>query len=535
MKTPIKTGGTGMERGNMGGVNLVILALFLITFITGSEAMAVSRGGTLVIGQSVEPINVDPQEYIEDRDEEVIMMVYDNLVHFKKESGSLEFVPGLATRWENSPDGLTWTFHLRKGVNFHDGTPFNADAVLYYFNRALADPKTNKGWGLFGAIVQSAEAVDPYTVKVNMKKPHAFFLHRIAHGGAAIFSPTAHKKYGKELAFNPVGTGPFKFQAWVRGDHLALVANPDYWGGSPLLDRVILKPVKEEGTRMLQLQAGQINVTMNLSAEAIPLLKKDNKLDVVTFLSNQGIRLEMNGSKKPFDNILVRQALNYAVNREALAKHLYGGLAVPIPGAVSPAIAGYAEMRGYTYNPAQAKALLAKAGYPNGFTMTVWTTGTGLIMKDLPLCEALQKYFAAIGVTLKIEKMEWAAIVRDSRASMDKNRAESFLMKWPPSTGEATWMLQASCTKAQWPPVGSNRSFYDSPVFDDLLEKATSSADSRKRDAYLRAAQIVMNEDAPFVFLVTPMSIWGKSKKVHDMVFTPLSTCYASEKTWIEK
>lgn len=516
-------------------IGIVCLSVFTLIFFTSLSIIAAEQGGTLTFGMVGDAINLDAPNYSSGPDEEVIRMVYENLVRFKEQSGSLELEPGLATDWSNSPDGLTWTFNLRKGIKFHDGTPFNADAVVYYFKRAIGEPKTRKGWGLFGKIVKSAEAIDPFTVKVNLKTPHAFFLNRIAHGAAAIGSPAAHKKYGKELAFNPVGTGPFVFKEWIKGDHITLVANEDYWRGRPKLDTVLCKPVKESGTRILQLEAGQIDVTEYIPDESIARLEKNKDVDVVTMLSNQGVRLSLNNSKKPFSNVLVRQALNFAVDKETIAKHLYGDLAVVIPGAVSPAIAGFVKMRGYGYDPERARALLSEAGYPNGFSMSLYTTGTGFIMKDIALAETIQKYFSEVGVKVKIEKMEWAAIKRVTKQPPDKNKSDSFFMKWPPSTGEATWMLQASLTKALWPPVGSTRSFYDNPVFDELLNMATSSADVKKRDAYLRAAQIVMNEDAPFVFLVTPMLIWGKSKKVNDMVFSPLSLAFASEKTWIQK
>lgn len=519
-------------RGKLIGA---VLMGFCMIFLTYLPAPATTKGGTLIYGQTGEPSNIDPIENGGDADEEVVRMVYENLVRFKEQSGSLDIEPALATRWEQSSDGLAWTFYLRKDINFHDGTPFNADAVVYYFKRALGDPKTIKGWSLFGELVKSVEAVDPYTVRIDMKRPHAYFLNRLAHGGAAIASVAAQEKFGKDMAYTAVGTGPFKFVEWVKGDHITLVANENYWRGRPNLDKIIIKPVREAGTRVLQLEAGQIQVTGQVPDETIPRLKKSKNTEVVTTLSNQGIRVTMNLSKKPFDNNLVRQALNYAVDKEVIAKHLYGGLAVPIPAAVSPAITGYAEMRGYHYNPALAKLLLAKAGYPNGFSATIWTTSTGIIMKDLSLCETLQKYFAAVGVQLKIERMEWAAISAGCKLPMEQNKSEMTLEKWPPSTGEATWMLQACLTKALWPPVGGTRSFYDNPVFEELLTKATSSADIKKRDAYLRAAQILLNEDTPFVYLVTPMLIWGKSTKLHDMVFSPLSLTFASEKTWLDK
>ena len=164
-----------------------IFVFCFVSAITVTSVMAVTEGGTLYYGQPNEAYSLDPANSSSTADEEIIKMVYENLVRFKEQEKSLDVEPALAEKWETSSDGLTWTFYLRKGVNFHDGTPFNADAVLAYFNRALnKEVKMRKAWGLFGKIVKSADAPDPYTVKINMKEPHAYFLNRIAHPGAAI-------------------------------------------------------------------------------------------------------------------------------------------------------------------------------------------------------------------------------------------------------------------------------------------------------------------------------------------------------------
>jgi ABC-type transport system substrate-binding protein len=205
-----------------------------------------------------------------------------------------------------------------------------------------------------------------------------------------------------------------------------------------------------------------------------------------------------------------------------------------IPGAVSPKLAGYADIRGYRYDPKYAKELLAKAGYPDGFEITMWGT-PGAIPKVVPLYETIQKYFAAVGVKAKIELMEWSAMKWACRLPKEKNKSMISLQKWGPSTAEATWMFDSIATTHKVPPAGGNRAFYSNPIFDELLDIAMSSPDVKKRDAYLRAAQIIFNEDAPFVFLITPEAFWGKSKKVHDFVFSPISQSWPSEKTWIEK
>lgn len=521
---------------NINRAVLMFVGLLMLVAIPGHQLFAVpQRGGTVIFGQTGEPSNLDAVDNISDQDEEIIKMVYENLVRFREQEGSLEIEAALATRWEQSADGLTWTFYLRRGVRFHDGTPFNSDAVLHYFERALGEPRTRKGWPLFGPLVESVEAPDAFTVRIRLKHPHAYFLNRLAHGGAGIGSPAAYARLGQGVTHAPVGTGPFKLVEWSRGTQIVLEANQDYWRGRPNLDRVIVRPVREASTRVLQLEAGQLHVVGHLPYEAIPRLERRPGLEVVSRMSNHANRIAMNTSKAPYDNRLVRQALNHAINTEEIAEYLYGGLAVPISGAVSPAVAGYTRMRGYPYDPERARALLAQAGYPNGFTTTLWTSDTGAVMKDLELSQTVQQYLAAVGVRVSIERMEWASLQQAARAPMAENRSELTLEKWPPSSGEATWMFNASLLRQFWPPAGGNRTFYDNPVFEEMLTKAVMSTETDARDRYLRAAQILLAEDTPFIYLVTPMAAWGSTTKLHDMVYSPLTLTFASEKTWLER
>ena len=236
-----------------------ILLIPFMVFLMVTSASAITKGGTLKLAQVGEPTSLDPPWFNKAPvDLELIWMIYENLVSFK--GSSLELEPRLAERWELSSDALTWTLYLQKGVKFHDGTPFNADAVVYNFDRYLGEEKAKSGAAMFRKLVKSIAAVDEGTVKIHLLRPHAFFLNLLAHPASAIVSPSAHKKYGRDLALHPIGSGPFKVSEWVKGDHLTLEANEHYWKGRPNLDKIILKPVKEDTTRALQLETGQLDV-----------------------------------------------------------------------------------------------------------------------------------------------------------------------------------------------------------------------------------------------------------------------------------
>src|SRR5712691_5410586 len=242
----------------------------------GALAAQPRVGGTLVYAAGADPDSLDPANTDSNPGEAIGRMMNNFLVRF---DAKLKLKPDLATSWTQSKDGLTWIFKLRKGVKFHDGTPFNAEAVKYNFERFLGPEKPLKA-SLHTPIIKSVDVVDESTVRFNLKVPFAFFLNNLAHSATAIVSPAAHQKWGKDLTLHPVGTGPFKFVEWVRGDRIVLERNDGYWGGRPLLDRVTVKTVKEDSARVLMLESGDTDLILNIPPEDIPRLRKDPRFTV---------------------------------------------------------------------------------------------------------------------------------------------------------------------------------------------------------------------------------------------------------------
>src|SRR5437870_12374336 len=216
-----------------------VLAMGGLAGIWSVEAQTPVAGGTLSFAAGADPDSLDPQNTQSNPGEQVNRMMYDNLVRF---STKMQLEPALAESWTSSKDGLTWTFKLRKGVRFHDGTAFDAKAVKYFFDRVLGDEKPFKA-SLYTPFVQGAQVMDDSTVRVTLKQPFAAFLFRLAHSAGGIVSPAAHQKWGKDLTLHPVGTGPFKFVEWVKGDDVTMERNVAYWGGRPNLDRVLVMTV----------------------------------------------------------------------------------------------------------------------------------------------------------------------------------------------------------------------------------------------------------------------------------------------------
>src|SRR5574341_47448 len=522
--------GAAMRRTWWGFV-FVLLAIGAIALVPAVwAAQQPQAGGTLVYGAGSDPDSLDPANTDSNPGEAIGRMMNNFLVRF---DAKMNLVPDLATSWTQSKDGLTWTFTLRKGVKFHDGTPFNAEVVKYNFDRFLGPEKPLKS-SLHTPIIQSVEVVDEYTVKFTLKVPYAFFLNNLAHSATAMVSPTAHKKWGKDLTLHPVGTGPFKFVEWVRGDRIVLERNDEYYEGKPRLDKIIVRTVREDSARVLGLEAGDYDLIVRIPPEEVPRLMREGKVRIYAEQSNRALRIAFNETKKPFDDARVRQALNYAVDKESIVKNIYQGLGAVIPTMVGPLNTGYAAVKGYPFDPAKAKKLLAEAGFPNGFKTTLWTP-QGRYLKDFELAQAVQQQLAAVGIEAKLETFEWGNYLAALRRPKDDAKQDLYLIGWSPSTGEARWGIYPITACDQWRPKGSNDSFYCNKQVDEMVFKAVAATNLKERDTFLKKAQELLVQDPSSIYLLATKETVGMSLKLHEVINSPLELVYADKDTWKEK
>ena len=282
--------------------------LFLISVVYVADAQVI--GGTLIFGRGGDSVGLDPAQEEDGESFKVCENIYDRLVQYKDESTEID--PALAESWEASEDGLTWRFNLRRGVKFHDGTPFNADAVLFSLNRQHDPnhPFHNVGgsytyWSYTGLaeIVEEITAPDAYTVEITLKRPYAPFIYTIAMTPFSIVSPTALQKWGVDFKNHPVGTGPFKFVRWDREDKVVLEANTDYWEGRPPLDRIIFRSIPDNSVRLIELQNGSIHAMEFPNPDDLSQIRADSQLRIIEQPGMNIGYLAMNLDKKPFDNL----------------------------------------------------------------------------------------------------------------------------------------------------------------------------------------------------------------------------------------
>jgi len=472
--------------------------------------------------------SLDPGTNADGNGWEKILLMYDPLVRIKSESpaalmsgtplGAVE--PWLAQSWRVSPDGLTWTFNLRRGVQFHDGTPLTADSVVVNIDRYVNDsnPYYYKGRMVNAQFLYSSlasyRAVDPNTVELTLKQPYAPLLRNLANPTAGIASPAALKKYGQDLATHPVGSGPFQFVEQVTEDHITLQRNPKWWGGQVYLDRVIFRTAAEASSRLVMLQKGEAEFIEAPGPDDIPKIQSDPNLQILRAPGGINYVL-MQNQKKPFTDVRVRQALNYAINKVEMNQTLYNGL-----GAVanSPMIPLYSEydssMKPYPYDPQKAKDLLAAAGYPNGFEAHLSTyIGTQAYNPagGVPFAEAIQQYLSMVNVKVSVDQVDLATW---SQLRLNGNY-EMLCGGWFGTNLDPDGYFFPAFHSSQIP--GRNSAQVRDPKLDAMIIAAQEEYDEKKRLVMYREIQRYVMDAAPWIFVNYPFILNGASKRVNDL------------------
>lgn len=470
-----------------------------LSFGLGLPAAAQTPPGVLIVGQIAEPKALDPAAVTAVNDFRILMNVYDGLVRYK--SGTLEVEPALATAWEISEDGTEYTFTLREGVTFHDGSPFNAEAVVFNFERMLNEDHPYHDTGpfplaFFFSSVSSVEAVDDLTVKFTLSEPYAPFLSNLAYPTGLIVSPAAVEQHGADFGRNPSGTGAFTFAEWRSNEAVVVEANPDYWDGAPELQAVVFRPITDANTRTAEMLAGGIDMMVEVPPVALSQFQ-DDAFQVFEQAGPHVWFLILNAKEGPFADKRVRQAANYAINKEALVNDVLEGTAEVAAGPTPPAFAwAYNEaLEPYPYDPEKAKELIAEAG-AEGAELTFYVTEGGSGMLDpVAMGTAIQADLNAVGLDTTIETYEWNTFLGQVNPGLE-GKADMAEMAWMTNDPDTLPFL-ALRTEA-WPDKGGfNSGYYSNPEVDELLEKARVATDQDERAALYKQMQEIVQEDAP--------------------------------------
>lgn len=417
----------------------------------------------------------------------VINQIYETL--FVRNPKTMEIEPNLAKSYE-TPDKNTWIIHLRQGIKFSDGTPFNAEAVKYTFDK-LRDPKTAAPRASLLKAVSDVQVKDDSTVVIKTKQPYGPMLAALAHTNASIVSPTADKK--GDLMKHPVGTGPFELDQWVPGDHLTLKPNPHYWKGAPKLKKVTFKVVPDVNTAISMLQTGQVQFIDSIPAEQWPRVQKMKGVDTIKRAGTPVYYMGFNMRKAPMNNLKFRQAVSYAINRQAYVNQL-NGLGVKSNSIIGPQVFGYdksVEKDGYNYDPKKAKQMIDANGW-KGTQLNMLVANTASYMK---MAQIVQAQLADVGLKVKINPMEWGAFLSAS----SKGKFDLTFLGWMNSTADGSELLYPNLSSDN---IGSsNRTGYNNPQFDKLVNESRFSVDQKVRKEKLKEANDMAVKDAVWVVM----------------------------------
>lgn len=518
----------------------VILTSFALIFASGA-AMAAKKGGTIIFGRGGDSVGLDPAYETDGNSFMVCDNVFEALVFYADESTKLE--PGLAKSWDISKDGKTYTFHLRKGVKFHDGTEFDADAVVFSIGRMMKERKLKffrKKWQVpaqertpeywvsmeMDDTIDSITATGKHTVVFKLKRVEAPFLANMGMDFADIISPAAFTKNPKEFLRNPVGTGPFQFVQWIKDDRIVLKKNQNYWNkksGGPYLDRVIFRSIPENSVRFLELKTGNIHICQFPNPADIELARKDRNLMLISQPGMNIGYLSFNHTKEPWkSNVKLRKAIAHSINRKAIVDNIYQGMGQLAANPIPPTMWGYnTAVPGFEYDVEKAKKLLSEAGYPGGKGLgriTLWSMPVPRPYNPdgVKIGVAMSADLAKIGIEAQIVTYDWGTYLKRQREQPED--MDLFQLGWTGDNGDPDNFLAvlfdgaaSSSIRTQW----KNDKYHNY-----MLQGKTTISQKKRTQIYMDALQLIYDE-CPVISIAHSTVIWPARKNVVNFKLHP--------------
>ncbi|CAH1648720.1 MAG: hypothetical protein KF735_11250 [Chelatococcus sp.] len=479
----------------------------------GASAFALSgqadaRSIKFAMGAPV--LTLDPGVAAGTQAQTVRIQVMEPLVQMNAETGKIE--PLLAESWSLADDKKTWTFKLRPGVKFHDGTPLTSADVVASLSRII-DPKSGLGRAADLRAISEVTPVDDLTVKLTTAAPFGALLQVLALDSASILSAASLKADAAKIGWNPVGTGPFKYVSHQAEQSVTLARNDAYWGTKPAAEGIQFITVPEAATRLSMLETGEADIVTDVPGSEIERLQSTPDIALLKKPNTRVGHIGINVSKPPFTDARVRQALNFAVDREAIAEGVLRGLGIPAETIIAPPVFGYAPQKLYSYDPKKAKALLTEAGFPNGFKTTIWTP-QGRYYMDRETVIAVQAQLKEIGVDASVEIVDWSTYLAALRKPQAENKSELYMLGWETGTADIQIILDTVFDSARMPPNGWDTMFYKNPDVDALRVEIGREVDPDKRLKLAADAQALIMKDAPWVPLYSYIQVTGYRKNI---------------------
>ncbi|MEN3047531.1 MAG: ABC transporter substrate-binding protein [Candidatus Caldarchaeales archaeon] len=431
-----------------------------------------------------------------------------------------ELLPNLATEYRYEEEGKVVIIKLRSGVKFHDGSPLTAQAVKFSLERVL-DPKVRVPIRAPYTPIERVEVVDDLTVRLVLKYPFAPLIHALTWTTSAIISPKTVETPGNNytLITRPIGTGPYVISEYVRGDRLVLTRAQEYWGKRPYYDQIVFKIVPDAATRLSLILAGEVDMIMLPPVAEIERLKANPNVKVLLAPSDRLIFISINNRVEPFNDKRVRQALNYAVDKESIIKNVMFGIVDPVDAPMHKSLFGYCPVGQYPYDPAKARELLRQAGVRPG-TKVLFLYPTGRYINDAVAAQAVAGYLREVGFDVEMRTMDWPTYVATINRPPDQVSHHLHLLGWAPAYLDAYQMFLVYWS-GYWPPAGLATSYYKNPRVDELFDQQLRITDPNERAKVLCEIARIVWDDAPFIFLWTQNFPLVYSAKIKGVSYLP--------------
>lgn len=488
---------------------LTLAALVVALAFFGSATVeSQQQGGELVFGMGAEPEALDPINMQSAPSGMVALHATETLLNADEE-GNL--MPGLATDWEFSEDATSMTLELREDVVFHDGEPFNAEAAKFNLDRF----RENAVFAVLLEPIEEVVVVDEFTIRIETGEPFAPLPAHLTHDFIAMLSPA--NTPAEESVEIPVGTGPFELTEWNRGEAILAEEFEDYWGEQPTLDELTFRFVPEPGARVAALEAGEVDTIQRVPPADRGRLEDNGDINVVEAPSVRTIYMGFNTQREPFDNPMVRRALNYCVDKEGIVNNVLDGIGRVSDAPMSPGLFGYEPQDVYEHDPERGRQMLAEAGFPDGLEIDMFGP-SGRYLQDTLVAEAVQANLAECGVEADLTTLEFATYLDTIQEPNPEDAPfDMFLLGWGCVTLDADYCLFNLFHSGEWPPAANN-SYFDDPVVDALLEKARTTDDQEERAELYAEANTQIWETAPWIFLHSESQLNAERANVNGLV-----------------
>lgn len=479
------------------------IRLFFAVFILGLPFAAEAKDTVTIIHQADAKV-MDPAAQNDVVSQMACNAIYDNLVYVDTKGG---LHPMLAERWEVSGD-LDYVFYLRKGVRFHNGEELKADDVKFSIDRAL----TPLGAPVKNVMqhIDSAKIVDDYTVVIRLKHPYTPFIAAIFNTVGCIVNRKAVEEAGDNYGMQPIGTGPFKFESWTKGDRYTLTRFDGYWGDKPKYAKLVVRSVPEPTSRAIELESGGADISFPLAQTDMKRIEENPRLDLIRSMTNGVVYMGFNTAKPPFDNVNVRRAINLALDTEGIHKAVWRGVGRVPRSPVAPNIKYSYDSRypRHEQNIEEAKRLLKEAGV-EGLKCQIWSNERKERVNSATI---IQAQLADIGIDAEIKVLEWGAYLE----GLKKKEHDMFILGWA-ATVDPEFALTINLQTGM--PL--NYTFFSNPELDALLEKGRQIADGAEREAVYKKAQDIVNDQVPWVYLYIEETLAGKQKNIKGFHLLP--------------